>query len=72
MSTVWIVEPSAHYLAGQDAPSGCYCRVDVPRSHVVVHEGGPLPASYDGQRALYVRVRRWSILRPDDGPPTAA
>lgn len=44
------------YTAGEPAPAGRYRRVDAPRPDFELPPGGRLPASFDGQVALYVRL----------------
>jgi hypothetical protein len=46
------------YRAGEIVPGGRYQRVDAPGREVLVEApAAPLPASFDGQVALYVAVR---------------
>lgn len=67
MTRAWLVERDVAYTAGKLAPMGYYCRVDLPGGEVIYHEGGRLPASCDGQRALYAPVEPWltSQSRPE-------
>jgi hypothetical protein len=44
------------YVAGRNAPAGRYRRVNGTPRDVELPEGGRLPASFDGQVALYARL----------------
>ena len=44
------------YTAGSRVPAGRYRRVDASGRDVEMAEAGPLPASFDGRVALYVKV----------------
>lgn len=55
-------------------PPGIYIRIDTRESVLVVHHGGLLPGSCDGQRAVYARVEPLALQRssPAATPPKAA
>ena len=44
------------YTAGTHVAAGRYRRIDVPGRDVELAQAGPLPASFDGRIALYVKV----------------
>jgi hypothetical protein len=44
------------YTAGTQVAPGRYRRIDAPGRDVEMAASGPLPASFDGRIALYVKV----------------
>ena len=72
----WVDDSGGEYLAGHRAPPGAYRRAAPPDGRTVVLEDwGVLPASLDGQVAVYVRVERPPVLvasgRPRPRRPVA-
>lgn len=72
MHTGWLIQNDVEYRAGEAARPGYYCRVDVSCGPVIIHDGGPLPASCDGHRASYMAVEPWRIVHLGGVPPEAA
>jgi hypothetical protein len=44
------------YTAGTHVAPGRYVRIDAPGRDVELTAAGPLPASFDGRVALYVKI----------------